>query len=276
MSIHVGKVIRRFNLMTREPDVVKEGYHRRSDDVEYDWETLSGGDDADGVEVVWESLQSMTLKDQGANLQWRRRSSVSVTMDDTSPDKLLCSTFINDTLIKETSDIDLLLFAERFPHLLGQQDDHGRFPVHMACASGGSSDFISKCVGLYPGTAAAQDQDGKTPFHVLCESYASGYDASASKSIIEKRMTSILWVLYRQAPAAITAEDNFGVDAVEYALEASLSMSFLRLVQDMVARVHENNAKKKAHRKSMQARRQSREDILQKLHILLDLLGEGR
>ena len=53
-------------------------------------------------------------------------------MDDTSPDKLLCSTFINDTLIKETSDIDLLFFAERFPHLLEQQDDHGRFPVHMA------------------------------------------------------------------------------------------------------------------------------------------------
>ena len=154
--------------------------------------------------------------------------------------------------MKGASGIDLLLVAERFSHLLGHQGDHGRFPVHMACACGASSDFISKCVGMFPQTAAAQDKDGKTPFHILCESYAKGCDTSMTKNAIEKRMTSIMWVLYRKVPTAIILEDNFGVDVVEYALEAGLSLSFLRLVQDMVARVHESNTKKKALHKSMQ------------------------
>ena len=65
-------------------------------------------------------------------------------------------------------------------------------------------------------------------------------------------MTRIIWILYRKAPSAIIIED----DVVEYALEADMSMTFIRLLQDMVARVHENNAKKKANRKLMQARSQ--------------------
>jgi hypothetical protein len=42
-----------------------------------------------------------------------------------------------------------------------------------------------------------------------------------------------------------------GVDVVEYALEAELSLHFIRLLQDLVARVHKSNSKKKAHRNLM-------------------------
>ena len=75
-----------------------------------------------------------------------------------------------------------------------------------------------------------------------------------SQDVIERRMTSIIWVLYRKAPTAIILEDSHGVDVVEYALEAELSLHFIRLLQDMVARVHVHNAKKKANRKLIQAR----------------------
>eukprot|EP00986_Skeletonema_menzelii_P012543 scaffold6957_cov245-Skeletonema_menzelii.AAC.1 len=69
-------------------------------------------------------------------------------------------------------------------------------------------------------------------------------------------MTRILWILYRKAPSAIILEDNHGVDAVEYALEADMSITFIGLLQDMVTRVRKDNAKKKASRKLMQARSQ--------------------
>eukprot|EP00969_Alexandrium_andersonii_P032541 1421153-Alexandrium_andersonii.AAC.1 len=79
---------------------------------------------------------------------------------------------------------------------------------------------------------------------------------SCDRNAIERRMTRILWILYRKAPSAIIIEDNHGVDVVEYALEADMSMTFIRLLQDMVARVHESTAKKKANRKLMHARSQ--------------------
>ena len=74
---------------------------------------------------------------------------------------------------------------------------------------------------------------------------------------IEKRMTRILWILYRKAPSAIILEDNHGVDAVEFALEADMNLNFIGLLQDMVTRLRKDNiAKKKASHKLMQARSQ--------------------
>eukprot|EP00984_Skeletonema_dohrnii_P009120 scaffold3455_cov79-Skeletonema_dohrnii-CCMP3373.AAC.2 len=106
---------------------------------------------------------------------------------------------------------------------------------------------------------------GRTPFHFLCKSYAKICDntsndtsMSCDRNAIERRMTRILWILYRKgkAPSAIIIEDMHGVDVVEYALEADMSMTVIHLLQDMVARVHESNAKKKANHKLMQTRSQ--------------------
>ena len=71
---------------------------------------------------------------------------------------------------------------------------------------------------------------------------------------IERHVTNVLWILYRTAPKAIMMEDNEGVDAVEYALEADLNLPFIRLLQHMVSTVHKQNAKMKAHRKLVQSR----------------------
>eukprot|EP00984_Skeletonema_dohrnii_P035983 scaffold36448_cov255-Skeletonema_dohrnii-CCMP3373.AAC.1 len=247
-------MIRRLNLSKAKSKstYIKEveRYHRHSKDDEFFCEVLCDADDAD---VVWESLSSLTLQDYALQSRSMRRSSPFMMLDQISSNSLL-----NDTIIKGASDATLLRIAEHFPGLLGHRGDHGRFPVHIACAYGASPDFIYKCVSMYPLTAAAQDDDGRTPFHFLCKSYANSCDTSMSwdRNAIERRMTRILWILYRKAPSAIVIEDNRGVDVVEYALEADMSMTFIRLLQDMVARVHENNAKKKANRKLMQARSQ--------------------
>lgn len=241
----------------------KEGYRCQNSDYEYeyDWETLRDVVDAD---VVWESLSlsAMTLQDLSTKTDRTRRSLITAMLY-SSPKETSSDTLINDTItiIKGASDTALLHIAERIPSVLGQQDElSGRFPVHMACACGASPEFVAKCVSMFPCTAAAQDRDGKNPFHILCESYAKGCDTSMTRDVIEKRMTNILWILYRKAPNAITLEDNHGVDAVEYALESDSSLSFLRLLQMMVARVHEGNAKKKANRKFMRVSRQRREE----------------
>ena len=247
-------MIRRLNLSKAKSKSTcikeEERYRRHSNDDEFVCKVLCDADDAD---VVWESLFSLTLQDYAMQSSSKRRSTPFMMLDQISSNSL---PLLNDTIIKGASDTTLLRIAEHFPGLLGHRGDHGRFPVHIACAYGASSDFIYKCVSLYPLTAAAQDNDGRTPFHFLCKSLAKSCDTSMSwdRNAIERRTTRILWILYLKAPSAIIIEDNHGVDVVEYAFEADMSMTFIRLLQDMVARVHEHNAKKKANRKLMQAR----------------------
>jgi hypothetical protein len=249
---------RRFNLIkAAEPESAgtkDRGYRCHSDDDEFVWKTLRGGD---GADIVWESLSSLTLRDKNVQSSSKKRRFYPFMMLHASQKtkQISSDTLLNDTIIKGASDTTLLQIAECYPGLLGLQGNHGRFPVHVACAYAASTDFISKCVSLHHQTAAAQDYDGKTPFYVLCQLYAKSCDSlSMSQDAIERRMTGIIWVLYRKAPTAIIIEDKHGVDVVEYALEAGLSLTFIRLLQGMVTRVHKSNAKKKAHRKLMQAR----------------------
>ena len=233
----------------------EKGYRYHSDDDEFACKTLS---DCNDVDVMWESMSSLTLQDHGLRSSSGRRSSSPFMMLDASSKETSSNSLLHDTIIKGSTDATLLRIAEHFPGLLGHRCDHGRFPVHTACAFAASVDFISKCVSMYPRTAAAQDNDGRTPFHFLCKSYAKRCYAFTSwdRTAIEKRMTRILWILYRKAPSVIILEDNHGVDAVEYALEADMSITFIGLLQDMVTRVRKDNAKKKASRKLMQARSQ--------------------
>lgn len=235
------------------------GYRYHSDDDEFVCKTLI---DCDDVDVVWESMSSLTLQDHGLqSISAGRRSSSSFMIHDapsSQSQEYSSNSLLNDTIVKGATDATLLRIAEHFSGLLGQIDAFGRFPVHTACAFGSSADFIYKCVSMYPLTAAAQDHDGKTPFHFLCKSYAKRCYAFTTwdRAVIEKRMTRILWILYRKAPGAIILEDNHGVDPVEYALEADMSITFIGLLQDMVTRVRKDNAKKKASLKLVQARSQ--------------------
>eukprot|EP00984_Skeletonema_dohrnii_P034603 scaffold33601_cov155-Skeletonema_dohrnii-CCMP3373.AAC.5 len=246
MTSQLRNMIRRLNLSKAKPkrNYIKreERYHHHSNDDEFVCKVMCNADDAD---VVWESRTSLTLQDYAMQSSSMRRSSPFMMLD-ASPDQISSNSLLNDTIIRGASDATLLRITEHFPGLLGHRGEHGRFPVHIACAYGASSDFIYKCVSLYPLTAAAHDDDGRTPFHFLCKSYANSCNTSMSwdRNAIERRMTLILWILYRKAPSAIIIEDKHGVDVVEYALEANMSMTFIRLLQDMVARVHERNAKK--------------------------------
>eukprot|EP00984_Skeletonema_dohrnii_P034599 scaffold33601_cov155-Skeletonema_dohrnii-CCMP3373.AAC.1 len=181
----------------------EERYHRHSKDDEFVCKVLCDADDAD---VVWESLSSLKIQDYALQSSSMRRSSPFMMLD-ASPDQISSNSLLNDTIIKGASDATLLRIAEHFPGLLGHRGDHGRFLVHIACAYGASSDFIYKCVSMYPLTAAAQDDDGRTPFHFLCKSYAKSCDDTSmawDRNAIERRMTRILWILYRRAPRVLS------------------------------------------------------------------------
>jgi len=70
----VGNMIRRFNLIkAAEPESAgtkDRGYRCHSDDDEFVWKTLRGGD---GADIVWESLSSLTLRDKNVQSSSKKR-----------------------------------------------------------------------------------------------------------------------------------------------------------------------------------------------------------
>eukprot|EP00804_Cyclotella_cryptica_P031025 CCRYP_013591-RA/>CCRYP_013591-RA protein AED:0.00 eAED:0.00 QI:965/-1/0/1/-1/1/1/0/195 len=164
------------------------------------------------------------------------------------------SGFLLHEAIKLGAPDDVLMFiSERFPETLRQENGDGQFPPHVACSSGSSPEFISHCINMCPQAVAAKDNSGKTPIHHLCQSYHDSKRAVSSKT--KRTMQQILWMLFRKAPASIVAEDNDGIDAIEYALESNLDVNFIQILQDMTSRFKENEARKASQRRCMMTRR---------------------
>ena len=119
--------------------------------------------------------------------------------------------------------------ANRFPFLLAQVDKKGRYPVHIACAFGSSSKFVSFCIYMNPTSAAAKDAGGKTPTHFLCQgTWMDCWDA-ASNPAVEKNMLDILWMLYLKAPSSVVFEDNQGLGSIEYAMSPILESRLFKI-----------------------------------------------
>eukprot|EP00984_Skeletonema_dohrnii_P028758 scaffold18856_cov82-Skeletonema_dohrnii-CCMP3373.AAC.2 len=225
-------MIRRLNLSKAKSKSTyikeEERYHRQSNDDEFVCEVLCDADDAD---VIWESLSSLTLQDYA--LQSRRmRRSTSFMMLDASPDQITSNSLLNDTISRvhpmPLSSELLSTFQDYWVIEAIMEGSRYTLPAHMV-RHPTSSTSVSACV--------------PSPLKLRM-------------TMAELHSTSCANHMQKLAPSAIIIEDDYGVDVVEYALEADMSMTFIRLLQDMVARVHEHNAKKKASRKLMQARSQ--------------------
>lgn len=149
----------------------------------------------------------------------------------------------------------LMLLAGRFPIFLAQVDGNGRHPVHVACAFGAPSKFVSHCIDGNPSSAAARDIEGKAPVHHLCQGTWRGPWDLKTNPAAEKNMIDILAVLYSKAPSSVVAEDHRGVGSVEYAIESDLGIKFIHHLQEKIGHFNENQARKATHRKCMAARR---------------------
>lgn len=151
----------------------------------------------------------------------------------------------------------LLRILDRFPtSFVDQADEDGRFPIHLACVYGASSEFISRCILANRSAVFARDNQGRTPIHLLCRNTwrgqwdirtkASecfwGITAPYADDVAESNIFEILWLLYCCAPSTVAYEDYCGVGTVEEALENDLPPRFIRHLQKMVACINSNDA----------------------------------
>ena len=125
----------------------KTNQNNRPSKDEYDWETL-----AEILGSSKEECETINLSDHTLLLEvndWILHDAISLG----APEKVL------------------ILIARRFPGALAKTDSQGRYPIHVACASGSPpNSFIRHCLNMCPSSAAAKDVDGTSPIDLLCQS----------------------------------------------------------------------------------------------------------
>lgn len=142
---------------------------------------------------------------------------------DTSIIAMLSQDFCTECILHEAIhagvlDNVLMLLVKQYPIFLTQVDHNGRYPVHVACAFGSSSEFVSHCIDLAPKSAASKDIDGKTPIHLICQGTWRGCWDAKFNTAAEKNIKEILWVLDLRAPLSFLSEYCQGVGCIEYTI----------------------------------------------------------
>lgn len=122
------------------------------------------------------------------------------------------------------------LVAETYPESLKSPDAMGRFPIHIACAWGASTETIEFLIYQDSVAASMQDNEGKAPIHHLCQSFQLNYQDTLCMSTGEA-MLSIINMLKAVAPNSFNLEDNEEANAIEYAIESDTNIKIIRTIQ---------------------------------------------
>lgn len=122
------------------------------------------------------------------------------------------------------------LMAETYPESLKSSDALGRFPIHIACAWGASTETIEFLICQDSVAASIQDNEGKAPIHHLCQSFQLNYQDTSRMSTGEA-MLSIINMLKAVAPNTFNLEDNEEANAIEYAIESDTNIKIIRAIQ---------------------------------------------
>jgi len=178
-----------------EPPSVRTPWSWFSSRVEYDWETLD--DDETTMKChAWETLtKALNRKDASDAI-------ILVT---------LAKEFSTGCILHRAIELgvpsgDLILLATRLPFFLTQVDGRGRYPLHVACAFGASSEFVAYCIEKYPPCADEKDSDGNSPIQLLCQgTWADTWNVKFNPAA-KKSMARIHQML--QVSAAIHEDDT--------------------------------------------------------------------
>jgi len=150
----------------------------------------------------------------------RSISTVATTTDD----------FIIHDACKYSAPLQIITeLSVRFPSSINSVDDHGRYPIHVAVASGCKPDVIGFLIQENAASAGVQDIYGKTPIHYATDSYAMNYNFSVrilniiyrpfhNLDKMHQNTLSVIELLGKAAPHTLNIEDNNEMNPIEHAV----------------------------------------------------------
>lgn len=124
--------------------------------------------------------------------------------------------------------------SQKFPHSISSAENKGRFPLHIACAKGLEPRAIDFLIKAYPDAILRPDEFGKIPLHYVCESYAYNFRANPRTRFrsLDESIESVVSLLLDESPESTNLEDLFGLNAIEYALESSVNIRVVKILQN--------------------------------------------
>ena len=122
-----------------------------------------------------------------------------------------------------------------YPMNLNTADDEGRYPLHLAVASGCTPDVIRFFVGNNPSSAEVQDKFGKTPLHYAGECYAENFIRNRlgfpDFNEVHSNTFLVVEMLVAVAPQSTNLEDEDEMNPIEYALVSATNIKTIKMMQ---------------------------------------------
>ena len=120
------------------------------------------------------------------------------------------------------------------PSSVDTADENGRYPLHLAVASGCAPEVIQFLIQRNPTSAAIQDTSGKTPLHYAGECYAEMFinnNLDLPDSEIHRNTYLVVQMLVAVAPHAANMEDEDEMNPIEYAVLNSTHLKVIKMMQ---------------------------------------------
>lgn len=122
------------------------------------------------------------------------------------------------------------LLALRYPRCLTRPDSTGKFSCHVAAKYGATPNVMDYLVCENKYAAGVQDPLGKAPIHYVGEFYLCNNE-SASAMTVNENMLQVVRILREAAPQSFNLEDDYGCNAIEYAIENDVDIKVIKMMQ---------------------------------------------
>lgn len=132
-----------------------------------------------------------------------------------------------------------------------QKDCKGRYPLHIACKHGCTPDVVNYLLEKYPQAARECDLKQRSPLILAYRSYV--FECGLAFCFANRNLTEVGQALISAAPDMVTAEDNKGQTALEYAIAEQFKYPTIEILQlaassyhgtarDQSKRIHQNQS----------------------------------
>ena len=131
--------------------------------------------------------------------------------------------------------LTIVRLSAMYPMNLNTADDDGRYPLHLAVASGCTPDVIRFFVRNNPSSAEVQDKFGKTPLHYAGECYAENFIRNRlgfpDFNEVHSNTFLVVEMLVDVAPQSTNLEDEDEMNPIEYALVSATNIKTIKVMQ---------------------------------------------
>lgn len=105
-----------------------------------------------------------------------------------------------------------------------------QYALHIAAENGASPVIIRYLCNLQPVASGSRDNWGKTPLHLVCKNYAIKYKPYKDLSMTDAMLQAVR-IIIDLSPETVNVDDEDGMTALEYAIEADADIRTIQSIQ---------------------------------------------